>query len=107
MAAAERIGMTLAEFIEQHNQQPFELINSEKRQKKPTIAGPNELTHLLFEFLNGYVTQHKLGLVRMEMTFVLPDKYDSNWVSGSRTPDILFIAAQRIDEYKAAHSDWI
>ncbi len=34
-----RVGMPLAEFIQQHDQQPFELINGARRPKLPTVFG--------------------------------------------------------------------
>nr|MCU0513446.1 Uma2 family endonuclease [Anaerolineae bacterium] len=28
------------------------------------------------------------------------------WVTGARTPDVLYYAAERLNAYKAAHPDW-
>ncbi|MEO8397222.1 MAG: Uma2 family endonuclease, partial [Chloroflexota bacterium] len=41
-----------------------------------------------------------------ESTYVLPDRYDSNWVTGSRIPDLMFVSAERWSAYLAANPDW-
>jgi Uma2 family endonuclease len=56
--------------------------------------------------LDRHTEDKKLGMVLMEATFVLPDTHDPNWVTGSRTPDILFITQDRIEAYWAANPDW-
>ena len=106
MAVIERVGMPLNDFIAETNERMFELINGERRYIMPTVAGHNETLHILFELLLLYINQHDLGFVRTEATFILPDHYDANWVTGSRTPDILFITKPRILAYRETHPDW-
>ncbi|MDX1992411.1 MAG: Uma2 family endonuclease [bacterium] len=101
-----RVGMPLADFIRENDHQPFELIQGEKVPKMPTVAGHNETLHIVFQLLVAFVTSRLLGLVRMESTFILPDSDDQDWVKGSRTPDILFFAAERLAAYKTARPDW-
>ncbi len=41
MSTVTRIGMPLADFIEQTNEQVFEIINGERIPKLPTVGGCN------------------------------------------------------------------
>lgn len=106
MAAREKVGMPLSEFLEQSNEQPFELINGERIVKMPNVAGHSEMIRALFLALYLFVKSKLLGEVYSETTFVLPDADESNWVSGSRIPDIMYYARNRISEYKASNPDW-
>jgi Uma2 family endonuclease len=100
-----KIGMPLEEFIELSNEQPFELINGERKPKLPNIYGHNEMISILLELLVDFVRSLKLGFVYPELTFILPGTDEKDWVSGSRIPDIAFYVAERINLYKAANPD--
>lgn len=102
----ERVGMPLDEFIEQSNEQPFEIINGEKIPKLPTVSGHNYVVHLLYQLLFTHLTAHNLGKCFMEATYVIPERYGENWVTGSRIPDLLLILAARWADYIKANSDW-
>lgn len=104
-AVQTRIGMPLDEFIEATNDRIFELINGERRYKLPSVTEHNDAADAFCTALKRYA-EPELGIARMEATFVLPDKYNSNWVEGSRTPDVLFIGAERLAAYRAATPDW-
>jgi Uma2 family endonuclease len=104
--AAVRMGMSLQDFIEATNDQTFELINGERKPKLPTNTRHNNCNHRLFKLLDHFVESRYLGLVRMEATFVLPEGDDSGWVTGSRTPDLIFINAERLAAYQEDHPDW-
>lgn len=106
MAAREKVGMPLSEFLEQSSEQPFELINGERIVKMPNVARHSEVIRALFLALYLYVVSKLLGEVYVETTFVLPDMDESNWVSGSRIPDIMFYAGKRMSDYKANKPDW-
>jgi Uma2 family endonuclease len=101
-----RVGMPLSEFIRQHEAEPFELINGEKWLKMTTVAGHNFLMNLLYRLLLAYFTPQNPGEVFMEATYILPDTYDSDWVNGSRTPDLLVYTGSRFADYQQAHTDW-
>ena len=103
MAIQERVGMPLDEFIEQSNEHPFEIINGERIPRLPTVGGHNYVIRLLFQLLSAHT---QAGQCFFEATYVLPDKYDANWVSGSRIPDLLFISAERWSAYIEANPDW-
>jgi Uma2 family endonuclease len=106
MTAQEKIGMPLDEFIHETNEQMFELINGERIPRLPTITRHNDTIDRLYMALKMGAELKGLGIVRPEATFVLPDHYDSNWVIGSRTPDLLFIAEERLAAYRQANPNW-
>lgn len=106
MTIATRIGMPLEAFIREHEAQPFELINGERRAKLPTITGHNDVADRACTELKVQAEARDIGIARMEATYVLPDNYDSDWVKGSRTPDVLFIRIERLKVYREEHPDW-
>lgn len=106
MDTITRLGMPLADFIEQTNDQTFEIINGERIPKLPTVGGHNYVLNLLFKLLIFFLEKTQQGQCFAEATYVLPDKYDSNWVTGSRTPDILYYSQERWEAYIAANADW-
>lgn len=105
-AVHERVGMPLDEFIEQGNEQPFEIINGERIPKLPNVAGHTYIIHLLYQLLFTHVTLQNLGQCFIEATYALPERYDSNWVTGSRIPDLMFINTERWTSYVEANGDW-
>jgi Uma2 family endonuclease len=106
MVTREKTGMPLDEFLEQNYEQPFELINGERRPVLPNVFGHSFIIRLLFRLLDAFALSGQFGEVFAETTFVLPDADDADWVTGSRIPDVMFYAGNRIAEYKAAASDW-
>ncbi len=101
-----KIGMSLDEFLELGNQQPFELINGERRPKLPNMFGHGETIQAMFLTLHAYALSVGTGKAYSEMTFILPDTDDSNWVTGSRIPNVMYYVGNRIAEYKDDHPDY-
>ncbi|HLY29293.1 MAG TPA: Uma2 family endonuclease [Aggregatilineales bacterium] len=99
-----RLGMSMSDFIEQYNQQPFELVNGESIALSPNISGHQWIARTLYDAVNPFIREHALGELLWETPFVLTDSPD--WVKGSRTPDLIFYSAQRWAEYIAAIPDW-
>src|SRR5688572_32128454 len=97
-----RTGIPLAEFVEQYNRQPFELVRGEVITLSPNVAGHQWVVQKLFLALYE-IAQH-LGHLAIETPFVLQDTPD--WVTGSRTPDLAFYSAERWSAYTAATPDW-
>jgi len=106
MTDAIREGMAMEDFLKAINEQPFELINGERIDRMPGTSGHSELIHFLFLLLHAFCKERNLGVVRMETSFVLPDRYDATWVAGSRVPDLMFIESDRFSEYTASDEDW-
>ena len=96
-----KIGMPLDEFMEAVEAQPFELINGERRIKLPTVFGHSKVVRLLFRLLDAFLLKTLLGEVFNETTFIMPDRIDTNWVQGSRIPDLMVYTGNRIAEYEA------
>ena len=70
----------------------------------PPVAIHGVILRALFRLLDAFCLSNHLGEVITEMPFVLT--YDSNWVKGSRVPDLMFITAARWKDYTAATPDW-
>ena len=106
MSAIERVEpMTLEEFARLYEQEgPFELIDGERRLLMPPVAIHGFTIRALFLLLYNFCVTHNLGEVITEMPFVLT--YDSNWVKGSRVPDLMFFAAARWQQYTQTTPDW-
>lgn len=103
MTAQEKLGMPLDEFLEQGNDQPFEIINGERIPKLPNVSGHSFVIRLLGRLLP---VESPLGETFTETTYILPDHYDSNWVTGSRIPDVMFYVAERWATYIQSNPDW-
>src|SRR5262249_55722885 len=95
--------MTLEAFIEAFNHEPFEWIDGEKVVLSPSVAGPNFIAKLIFRALLPFEDQG-LGEAFTEAVFVLA--YDSNWVRGSRVPDVMYYTAARLAAYRRDNPDW-
>lgn len=103
--AIEKIGMPLEEFIELSNDQPFEIISGERRPRLPTVFGRSDMIRRLFRMLDSFTQTHRLGEVYIETTYILPDANDSDWVVGSRIPDLMFFSDDRVQQYKVRTPD--
>jgi Uma2 family endonuclease len=103
MTVGEKVGMPLDEFLEQGNDQPFEIINGERIPKLPNVSAHSVLIRFLGHLLP---VESPIGETFTETTYILPDRYDSNWVTGSRIPDVMFYAAERWVAYIEANPDW-
>lgn len=101
-----KVGMPLDEFLQLSHEQEFELINGERRPKLATVFGHSETIRFLFRRMDAHVSSNELGEVFSETTFILPDTGDSDWVTGSRIPDLMFYTGNKVAEYKAKHPDY-
>lgn len=106
MQVKQRVGMPLEAFIQEFDQRPFEIIDGGKIYVMPTVFGPGDFIRMLFRLLDRFVEANKLGEVYQEITFILPDAYDSRWVEGSRIPDVMFYSGTRVADYKQQNPDW-
>ncbi len=106
MIPQTRIGMPLDEFLSEQSRQPFELVNGERIAQLPNVFGHAEVIQLLFLLLFQWTQTHRTGRVFSETTFILSDRQNPDWVTGSRIPDLMVYAGDRIDEYKAHTPDY-
>jgi Uma2 family endonuclease len=102
-----RTGMPLAEFLRLSTQEgEFELIDGERIAKLPTVAGHSYATRETFLAVHVFAKANQLGEAFSETTFILPDAYDSDWVKGSRIPDVMFIPAETLAAYRSQAQNW-
>jgi Uma2 family endonuclease len=100
-----QVGMPLDEFIRLYDTEgPFELVNGERIRKMPNVAGHGLCAETLRDAINAYAVPNQLGRAMLEQVFIL--SYTSNWVAGSRIPDVMYYAADRLEGYKATTPDW-
>ncbi|MFN8448761.1 MAG: Uma2 family endonuclease [Anaerolineae bacterium] len=105
MSVQERVGMPMNEFIRQFDEAPFELIDGERIVIVPTVLKHGLVLKLIYSLLLGYEQAHPdVAEVFSELPFVLT--YTSDWVSGSRIPDIMAFNAERLAAYRAQTPDF-
>jgi Uma2 family endonuclease len=106
MQDVTRVGMSLVDFNSAFTQRPFEMYDGEIVYLIPTVFGPGKIIQRLFVLLYAFIANNRLGEIYQEITFILPDRDDPNWVRGSRVPDLMFYNGTRIADYMQQHPDW-
>jgi Uma2 family endonuclease len=102
-----QLRLSVDEFVRLYEDDgPFELIRGERIKRMPSVAGHNHIANMLLRALIAFLAKNPLGEAFIEAAFVLPDADDKQWVTGSRTPDVSFYSAARLDEYRAQNPDW-
>lgn len=97
--------MTLDEFMQRYSDEgPFEVIEGEIVPVAPQNTQSGMVAGELYLALATYVKAQKLGQVFIEVPFTLTA--DSQWVKGSRVPDVMFITAERLAKLAEANPDW-
>lgn len=92
-----RIGMPLDEFNRLQAEQPFELLHGERIDRMPNPWIHSWIIRLLFRVLDRWCTEHQLGEVFQETTYATVE--GSAWVKGSRIPDLMVFAPDRVQAY--------
>jgi Uma2 family endonuclease len=106
MGTADRVQpLTLEAYSRLYEQEgPFEIIDGQRKPLMPPVVIHGLILRALFRLVDAYCTLHQPGEVVTEMPFVL--MYNSNWVKGSRVPDIMFFAAERWQRYIKETQYW-
>ncbi len=99
----EQIGMPLDEFIEEQEKQPFELIDGERIFKMSTFWKHSWLIRYLFRLMDAFVLQNDLGEIFQETTYA--QMIGKTWVKGSRIPDVMFFASNRVEDFLRSVND--
>ncbi|MEO1442237.1 MAG: Uma2 family endonuclease [Chloroflexota bacterium] len=98
-------GMTLDEFIRRFaTEGPFEILEAETVELAPNVAIHLVTVRAVRRMLEAHASKHS-GEVFDEGTFVLEDK--SDWVKGSRMPDVMYFEQKKFDKYRTDNPDWI
>jgi Uma2 family endonuclease len=100
----EEQGIALDDFIKEFSQAPFELFDGERVYWMPSLAGHTETIEAIKDAIKDYLGKNPIGRTITEGTFIL--KANSDWVKGSRIPDIMFYAGTRLEDYKRATPEW-
>jgi Uma2 family endonuclease len=103
-SVSEKIGMPLDEFIQLYAEQPFEFISGERIVRMANVVGHTEIIEILFLSIYMFASNRQLGHIVRETPFVL--SYPSNWVTGSRTPDLMYFLMERLTAYKEADPEY-
>ncbi len=104
MLGATRL-MTLQEAMARWEREgAFEVYDGEIKPLTPPVMIHQWVIRILFRLLDAHCAAHELGEVIQEITFVILEQ--SQWVKGSRVPDISFISAARWVEYIGNTPDW-
>ncbi|MCB9460206.1 MAG: Uma2 family endonuclease [Anaerolineaceae bacterium] len=98
MTTIQTQSMALDAFIEAYGQTPFEYVNGEQTILAPQVTRSSRNAGFIFRYLARFVDENQLGEVFIEAPFVLLD--DSNWVHGSRTPDVMFYSQAQLEIIK-------
>jgi Uma2 family endonuclease len=96
----ERVGMPLETFLEDQLTQPFELIKGERFTIMPTVFRHSFIGHFLYDYIRDVFRHTQWGVILMETTFIVSEFDDPNWVKGSRVPDLMIYAKQRLDDWR-------
>lgn len=103
MAEKVKIRMTIEEFIEHFEEQPFEIINGELWEMSPAKKRHNKISKRIYDKILYFLAENEIGEVFFETTYILEDK--SDWVKGSRVPDVSYYELKRYDKYEADNPD--
>jgi Uma2 family endonuclease len=97
--------LTIEEYVRLYEENgAFEIIDGEWREIMPPVMIHIWMIRTLFRILDTFCIKNNLGEVVTEGPFVLT--YDSNWVKGSRVPDVMFFEKSRWDDYIIEVPDW-
>lgn len=97
--------MTIDDFIRLYDTEgPFELVDGERITVSPTVARHTVTLRVIFRALDSYCQSHHLGEVFQESPFVLTE--DSQWVLGSKVPDVMYYEASRWTRYTENTDGW-
>lgn len=103
-AAPPRIGISLDDFLEAGEDQSFELINGERIFKMANIFGHGYLIRWLTRHIEQYLANTENEFFA-ELTYTMNES--SDWMKGSRIPDLMFYSSRRMQSYRAANPRWM
>jgi Uma2 family endonuclease len=97
--------MTLEQFMERYSDEgPFEFIEGEIVRVTPQVAQSGMAAGELLLALTLYLKSKPLGRAFSEVSFVLT--HDTDWVAGSRQPDVMFVAADKLAHLSENDPEW-
>lgn len=106
MTTVTKVGMPLDEFMRRYDEQPFEIIDGEIIEMSPSVSKSSYLANKLARIITLYAFPKGLGEALVEMVFVVSHPDETQWVKGSRVPDMIFLPATLFETFKAENPDW-
>jgi len=99
--AEVQVGMSMQDFLEAQEDQAFEILDGERVDKMPNVWSHSWLIRFLFKALDRWCAEHwPGGEVFQETTYAVME--DKAWVSGSRIPDLMIFAPDRVPAFLEA-----
>ena len=95
--------MSMEDWLERFSEAPFEWLDGEVIPVSPSVYGSNHIANLLRDAMNEVVKAKQLGAVYLELTIVFTEA--EQWVRNSLIPDIAFISAEKLADFRARHPD--
>jgi Uma2 family endonuclease len=107
MAAEQQIGMSLKDFMRLYYEEgAFELVDGKRIPVPTKMFGQINVANELMLLLNSFARLKGVGRAYVDAPYVtMPDK-NSTMVQASRVPDVMFIRAERLQEYKRVTPNW-
>jgi Uma2 family endonuclease len=107
MAAQATSGMNLKDFMRLYYEEgAFELVEG-KRVPVPTkMFGQINIANELMLLLNSFARLKGVGRAYVDAPFITMPEQNGSWVNASRVPDVMFIRAERLQEYKRTTPGW-
>ena len=95
--------LTLTEFLSLSSDQSVEVVNGEVVMMSPNQRQSVRVARNLYDSLRDHVRGKDLGELSTEVAYILDGNRSSNWVKGSRQPDVSFVAQERIAAHDAEY----
>jgi Uma2 family endonuclease len=91
-------GISLDEWMRLLSAGRYEVIDGEVIKLSPPTLMHIRIAHRLFRSMDPVVQEGNLGELWLEAPYVLDEDDRTNWVYGSKLPDVSFVERKRFDE---------
>jgi Uma2 family endonuclease len=98
-------GVSFAEWTRLLSAGRYEVTDGEVIELSPPNARHVRLARMLFRSLDAHVQASDLGEVWLEAPYLLEADERTNWVYGSKLPDVSFISRERYDTHLSEHGE--
>lgn len=99
-----RVGMSLADFLQEQADAEFELVDGKKLLQNPTPFIHSLVLKNIYVLLLAYEQARQSVVVLCMTTYAMIDS--SDWVKGSRIPDLMVVRSERFSADIESHPDW-
>ena len=96
--------MAMEEWLELFAYEPFEFVDGEKIPMSASVAGSSYTAGIIYKALIRVVDLQNLGEVMSEASFAFVKS--PQWVRKSLIPDLAFVGADKLANYRAETPDW-